>query len=54
MSPKYICFHIFWTDDPFVSTFSLVVHRHKSECIVKDWIAMFKVKVTVMVQNFKA
>ena len=37
----------------FASALSFVVHHYKSECSVlwKDWIAVLKVKTTVMVHN---
>ena len=44
---KYDSFyHIFWTADLFATKFGLIVHYHKPECFIRNWIVMLRVKVT--------
>ena len=44
---KYDSFNnIFWTAHPFASKLSLIVQYHKPECRWRNWITVFKVKVT--------
>ena len=45
---KYDSFnYIFWTADPSATKLSMVMHHHESDCLPKDWFAVFKVMVTV-------
>ena len=51
---RYDCFyHIYWTDDFFLTIFNWIVHHHKLECffLCKNQIVVFKVQVTVLVQK---
>ena len=44
---KYDSFYcIFWTADLFATKFGLIVHYHKPECFIRNWIVMLRVKVT--------
>ena len=42
-------YYILWTADFLATKLSLTVHHHKPECLVKKWIATFKVKVAAKV-----
>ena len=52
---KYDCFyHMYWTADPIATKFNWMVHNHMLESVFlcKNWIVVFKVKMTVKFQNF--
>ena len=52
ISSKYDYSHyIFWTSDPFATRLGLLVSHRKLECPLKNWITVFKVKVTAKDQN---
>ena len=49
---KYDNFYcVFSTADPFATKLGLIVHCHKPECLWRNWIVVFKVKVTAKRQN---
>ena len=43
-------YFVLWTVDPFATKLGLIVNHHKLESW-KNWITVFKVKVTVKIQN---
>ena len=44
-------YYIFKSSDLFATKFGLMVNHHKQEYPVKNWIAVFKVKVTAKDKN---